>query len=128
MNLLLDTHTFLWWSGQSTRLSATAVAICQDRANVLLLSLASVWEIQIKVQMGKLALPAPLAQILEEQRTTNQIELLAITLSHILALGDLPVPHKDPFDRMLASQARLEGLALLTHDPVFAKYPIQVIW
>jgi PIN domain nuclease of toxin-antitoxin system len=128
MKYLLDTHTFLWWNSQSTRLSKVAFSLIQAKANTLLLSLASVWEIQIKLQLGKLNLPAPLAEIIERQQTNNNIELLPIHLSHILALHNLPNHHRDPFDRMLIAQAQVENLVLISDDPMFAKYSIEVIW
>lgn len=128
MRYLLDTHTFLWWNKQSTKLSVTVLNLFQDRSNTLLLSLASVWEIQIKIQLGKLSLPAPLVEIIEKQQQANQIELLPITLPHILALEHLPQHHRDPFDRLLIAQARVEGMSIISDDALFSQYPVQLIW
>ena len=128
MRYLLDTHTFLWWNMKSSRLSPRAVELCQDKANTLLLSLASVWEIQIKLQLGKLQLTAPLAEVIKKQREENLIELLPIELPHVLGLANLPDHHKDPFDRMLIAQAISEGLILISHDPRMTQYPVQVVW
>jgi len=128
MRYLLDTHAFLWWDMQSSQLSPTAFALCSDSSNDLLLSLASVWEMQIKQQLGKLRLSAPLGEIIEKQRSTNGIQLLPIELSHILGLSDLPEHHKDPFDRLLITQANVERLTLISNDPLIAQYPVQVVW
>ena len=86
MRLLLDTHAFIWWDSQSSRLSAKALAACADPANELLLSVASVWEMQIKVQLGKLQLRAPLARIIEEQERTNRIRIFQISIDHVFGL------------------------------------------
>lgn len=128
MTLLLDTHAFIWWDSEPNRLSPTALALCRQPANTILLSVASVWEMQIKLQLGKLKLATPLAQIVASQRHANTIEVLAITLDHVLALETLPLHHKDPFDRLLVAQANLESAALVTHDPIFTQYSVQVIW
>ncbi len=83
---------------------------------------------QIKVSLGKLKLPAPLAQIISAQQSTNGIHLLSIELLHILDLALLPDHHKDPFDRLLIAQARIEQAQLITDDPQLAKYPVSVVW
>jgi PIN domain nuclease of toxin-antitoxin system len=128
MRLLLDTHAFIWWDSDPVRLSPTALAACRDRANVLLLSVASVWEMQIKLQLGKLKLDLPLKDVIENQRKANSLEILPIELEHVLALDSLPSPHKDPFDRLLVAQVNLEGLTLVSGDPIFAKYPVTLAW
>jgi PIN domain nuclease of toxin-antitoxin system len=110
------------------RLSPKVAALCQDQANRLLLSIASIWEMQIKLKLGKLTLPLPLAQMIDHQQKTNRIELLPVLLSHILALANLPDYHKDPFDHLLIAQARSEELILVSHDSHFTPYPIQTIW
>lgn len=83
---------------------------------------------QIKLQTGRLTLPAPLKTILEVQQQINQIELLSISLPHILALAELPDHHRDPFDRLLIAQAKTEGIAILSFDTLFKQYPVQVVW
>ena len=128
MKYLLDTHTFIWLNGKSSKLSLRAADICSDRTNQLLLSIASVWEIQIKIQLGKLELPASLGEILTAQQATNSIQLLNIELSQIFELASLPYHHKDPFDRLLIAQARIEGAQFITNDPHIAKYPVPVVW
>jgi len=101
MDVLLDTHVFLWWNSADTRLSPRVNTLLQDTQNRLFLSLASVWEIQIKIQLGKLHLPSQLVHILAQQQAINGLQLLPIELHHILELGALADIHRDPFDRLL---------------------------
>ena len=128
MKYLLDTHTFIWWDSEPVKLSPQVLTLCQDRANMVLLSVASVWEMQIKLQLGKLKLNLPLAEVIESQRQTNNIEMLPVTLPHVLALQNLPSHHKDPFDRLLIAQANVEEAVLLSGDSIFAKYPVKLLW
>ncbi|GIV71213.1 type II toxin-antitoxin system VapC family toxin [Caldilinea sp.] len=128
MKLLLDTHTFIWWDSEPAKLSPRALALCQDRQNILLLSVVSLWEMQIKLQLGKLRLALPLQEIVESQRQINSIEILPVTLAHVLALDKLPVHHKDPFDRLLVVQAMVEEAVLVSGDPNITKYAVQVVW
>lgn len=128
MRLLLDTHTFIWWDSEPAKLSAQALALCQDRQNSLLLSVASAWEMQIKLQLDKLKLTLPLSELLESQRQTNYLEILPILLPHVLALQQLPAHHKDPFDRLLIAQAAVEDVVILSNDPMFPKYTNKVLW
>ncbi len=128
MKLLFDTHTFIWWDSQPNNLSQTALTLLQDRSNILLLSVISIWEMQIKLQLGKLTLSRSLLEIIENQQKTNQIEVLTVKLTHVLALDSLPIVHKDPFDRLLIAQANLENAALVSCDPIVAQYPVNVIW
>ena len=128
MKLLLDTHTFIWWDSEPSRLSSQALSLCQNQENTLLLSVASVWEMQIKLQLGKLSLKLPLAEVIESQRQANGVEVLPIRLEHVLTLEKLPAHHKDPFDRLLIAQAQVEDVVLVSGDPVFTRYPVKVIW
>lgn len=128
MKLLFDTHAFLWWDSADPRLSPAALAPCRSGANTLHLSIASIWEMQIKLQLGKLALITPLAELLRSQPITNQIVFESIEVRHILALGDLPSHHRDPFDRMLVAQARVDGFHLVTSDREIARYDVPIIW
>ena len=128
MKVLLDTHAFIWWDSDPTKLSPQARAACEDRTNVVLLSVASAWEMQIKLQLGKLALRLPLAEVIASQQQTNDIQVLPVALGHVLALQDLSAHHKDPFDRLLIAQANVEEAVLISHDPVFAHYPVKVLW
>jgi PIN domain nuclease of toxin-antitoxin system len=128
MKLLLDTHTFIWWTIQKARLSANALAVMQNPQNELLLSIASLWEMQLKIQLGKLHFNLPLPQLIEDQQRINGLRLLPIDPNHIYTLDQLPFHHKDPFDRLLVAQAIDESLPLLTADPALAAYPVQIIW
>jgi PIN domain nuclease of toxin-antitoxin system len=128
MKLLLDTHVFIWWDSSPSRLSSKAVALCQDRANEILLSVASVWEMQIKIQLGKLNLTVPLNELIERQQERNGVTILDVTLQHVLALRDLPPYHRDPFDRLLIAQANVENITLVSNDSLIAKYPVQRIF
>jgi len=128
MNLLLDTHTFIWWDSEPARLPARVLAMCRNPANRLFLSVASVWEMQIKLQLRKLTLTVSLCSLIEGQQKANAIELVSITLPHVLERDNLPAHHKDPCDRLLVAQARVEKASLVSGDPAFAAYPVQVVW
>ena len=128
MKLLLDTHTFIWWDSDPKKLSAAALALCSDSANQLVLSVTSLWEMQVKRQLGKLDLRLPLAEIVAHQRETNSVSILPIIQEHVLALEELPSHHKDPFDRLLVAQAMVEGATLVSADPVLRSYPVEVQW
>jgi PIN domain nuclease of toxin-antitoxin system len=102
--------------------------MCQNPENVLLVSVASLWEMQIKLQLGKLKLNTPLAELVAGQQQINKIEILDVKLEHILALGELPPHHRDPFDRLLIAQTNIEEAILLSKDQIFAEYAIKVVW
>ncbi|MBI5959101.1 MAG: type II toxin-antitoxin system VapC family toxin [Chloroflexi bacterium] len=128
MKYLLDTHAFIWLDNDPGHLSPTVRTVCQDTAHTLFVSVASVWEMQIKIQLGRLTLPVSLTQMVENQRQINHIDLLSISLAHVVGLASLPDHHKDPFDRMLIAQAQVENLTLISNDPTIARYPVQVVW
>ena len=128
MNLLLDTHTFIWASVTPDKLSDTVRNLLQDNANTIILSLASIWEMQIKVQRGKLTINRPLPELIASQQETNNLQLLPIEVPHIFALQNLPDYHRDPFDRIIISQAMVEGLPVLSKDATFDAYPIVRVW
>lgn len=127
MKLLLDTHAFIWWDSDPAQLSAPALAALRDPGNEVWLSVASVWEMVIKAQLGKLALRLPLADIVTQQQA-NGLQILPITLAHALAVEGLPMIHKDPFDRLLIAQANVEGAELVSADPLVRQYPVRVLW
>ncbi len=128
MRLLLDTHAFIWWDEDPGRLGPAASKACFDPATRLVLSVASVWEIQLKIMLGKLALTKSLRQMIDDQVQQNGLEILTINLDHVLKLDSLPSLHKDPFDRLLVAQAISESCALATHDHAITQYPVSVIW
>lgn len=123
MNLLLDTHVLLWWLSAAPTLSEKARKAVSDGRNLVYVSAASIWEIRIKQKLGKLKIPDHFFQVFDQQ----DFEKLAITAEHAYAVGDLPFIHRDPFDRMLIAQARIEKLSVITHKKIFTKYPVQVI-
>jgi len=127
MRALLDTHTFLWAISDDPRLSRRAAQIFIGPSDVWL-SVASIWEILIKASVGKMPLPKPAAPYLMKRLAENRVQLLPITLDHILKTEELPMHHRDPFDRMLIAQSLKEGWPIISEDPVFKKYPIRVIW
>ncbi len=128
MKYLLDTHTFIWLDNDPGKLSSKVAELCSARENQLLVSLASIWEMQMKIQVGKLNLPISVADMITDQQSANAIQLLSIDLSHILELASLPDHHKDPFDRLLIAQARIERARLITDDPKIGKYSVPVVW
>jgi len=123
MNLLLDTHVLLWWLDASPSISEIARNKIADPGNLVFISAAAIWEIRIKQALGKLKIPAGFRQVLERQ----PFELLPVTVEHAHAIGNLPSHHRDPFDRMLIAQAKVEGLTLVTHDRIFQQYRIPII-
>jgi PIN domain nuclease of toxin-antitoxin system len=127
MRTLLDTHAFLWGIGGDRRMSQHARDIFIGPSN-LSMSVASIWEILIKVQVGKLTLPAPAGPYVIRKLAENRIEILPIHLDHLLAFEGLPMHHRDPFDRILIAQSIEEEWPIITADPWFARYPVKVIW
>lgn len=127
MKAILDTHAFLWALAGDARLSGHARDIFTGSTD-LSLSIASVWEILIKAQSGKLSFPRPAGPYVLSRMAENRIKRLPITIDHLLALDRLPVHHRDPFDRMLIAQSMEEHWPIITADPIFKKYPVQVIW
>jgi PIN domain nuclease of toxin-antitoxin system len=99
--------------------------LCQDQENELFLSVASVWEMQIKLQLGKLKLDRSLGTLIDRQKDLNGLELINVTLKHVLELSMLPSIHRDPFDRLLIAQSNVEKIKLVTTDSLILKYPVQ---
>ena len=128
MRLLLDTHAFLWWVQDAPELSKKARASIADPDNECLLSLASCWEIAIKVSLGKLTLPNPIERFVPEQLAANRFRQLDIGFRHVARVAGLTFHHRDPFDRLLAAQALEETLTVVTADPVFRRYGVKRIW
>lgn len=126
MILLLDTHIFIWWATDPDKLSQKQLAALTDPNNQTVLSIASMWEMQIKEQVGRLTLPFPAETLVKLQCHYNQIDTLPILERHIWALKELPLHHRDPFDRLLAAQSIAEGCQLMTVDRVFKQYPVKL--
>ena len=128
VRLLLDTCTFLWLAGGSRMLSPAAVASIQDPSNDVLLSAVSVWEIATKYGAGRLPLPDSPDRLIPARRRTRGIESLNFDEESALQVLRLPMLHRDPFDRMLISQAIAHGLAIATPDPAITQYPVRIVW
>ena len=127
MRLLLDTCTFLWLAGGS-RLSDAAAAAIRTPSNEVFLSAVSVWEIVSKYQTGRLSLPEPPERLIPAERKLRGLQSLPFDEDSALHSIRLPRLHRDPFDRMLISQAIAQGLAIVTPDPLISQYPIRVVW
>lgn len=123
MRLLVDTHAFIWMLGRPERLSSSARSAVNDSANQLLVSVVSLWEIAIKVSIGKLVMPMELDDAIEIAAATS----LPLTLAHIKQSQRLPFQHRDPFDRMMIAQAIEDGLTIVTRDRIFAAYGVPVL-
>jgi PIN domain nuclease of toxin-antitoxin system len=128
MSLLLDTCALLWLLGNDPKLSAIAKAALLDPANERWLSPISLLEIALKVRLGKLPLPAPYRTLFPAELVANDIHLLPLEADHIEPLTTLPLHHKDPFDRLLAATALVEGLTLVSADSAFDAYGLSRLW
>jgi PIN domain nuclease of toxin-antitoxin system len=128
MKLLIDTHVLLWLAGDSDNLPKQVADLILDEQNSLFLSFASIWEIQIKSQLGKLNITKLLPELIQQQCQSNDIQLLEVKLEHIYALKDLQNHHRDPFDRLLIAQAQTENMTLVSADKVFALYDVNLFW
>ncbi len=127
-SLLLDTHTMLWFFWDDAHLSAHAKEVIEDPDNRKLVSIASCWEIAIKVGLGKLALGEPSRSFLPREIARNNFELLPVTLIHATMVEELAAHHRDPSDRLLITQALAENLSLVTADRIFDQYGIRRLW
>ena len=127
MNILLDTHTFLWYLEDSKQLSYKAAELLEDPSNTLRLSIASLWETSIKLGLGKLSLQNSFSE-LEEVLKQLKIEVLPITFSDTECYLNLPLHHRDPFDRILVAQAINHSLVLVSRDVAFDAYDLQRLW
>ena len=128
MNLLLDTHTFLWFIAGDASLSKTARTAIEDENNNCYLSVASLWEIAIKVSIEKLELSEPFETLIPEQLAENGIELLDISVEHTALIASMPFHHRDPFDRLIAAQAKVEQMTLISVDEAFDAYEVIRLW
>ncbi|MEO1094975.1 MAG: type II toxin-antitoxin system VapC family toxin [Cyanobacteria bacterium J06638_28] len=133
MRALIDTHAFIthafiWWTGEPARLSTLARNFLIDSENEPVLSLASIWEMQIKLALGKLSLQLPLSDLVENEVKQNRLSLLSIELSHIYTLSNLPSHHRDPFDRLLIAQSRMMRLPIVSVDQKLDVYEVGRLW
>jgi PIN domain nuclease of toxin-antitoxin system len=125
MRVLLDTHCWLWLQVAPERFRPQSLAIVEDSANELLLSVASSWEIAIKYALGKLPLPEPPTAYVPSRMASSGVTGLPIEHIHALRVCDLPSIHRDPFDRLLIAQAQVENLVILTADPKIVAYDVE---
>ena len=128
MRALLDTHAFLWFILDDPRLSSRARSIIADTGNVIAVSPACLWEIAIKISLGKYSLNVSFGPFMEEQMGANRLELLPILVPHLAVLTTLPFHHRDPFDRLLIAQTIAEGFPILSSDAKLDAYQAARIW
>lgn len=127
MRLLLDTHAFLWFVFDDPRLSERAAQSIENASRVAL-SIASLWEIVIKVQLGKLELGMAFAAFFAEHVEKTELEIVPVELPHLLEYSTLPLHHRDPFDRLILAQARVLASPVASADPNFRAYGVQILW
>lgn len=128
MNILLDTHAFLWFVDDNPRLSEPARVLIESEDSQPFISMASLWEIAIKISLGKLQLKQPYETFIPQQLALNGIGILNLSLEHTAAIASLPFHHRDPFDRLIVVQAKIEIMTLVSADPAFDAYEIQREW
>ena len=126
--LLLDTHALMWWWSGDSALSATARASITDSETTVFVSAASAWEIATKVRVGRLTAHEDIVPRFSELAVAADLQHLPVTHRHGLRAGSYPTKHRDPFDRMLAAQAEMESLTLVTKDAAFEEFPVRVLW
>jgi PIN domain nuclease of toxin-antitoxin system len=127
LRILLDTHALLWWLRDDPRLSRVGRSILRDKDNEILVSAAVGWEVAIKVNLGKINPPSVIDE-LENAVSTEAFTDLPITLAHAVRAGALPLHHRDSFDRLLAAQAQVLDIPILSSDPLFDVYGVQRFW
>jgi PIN domain nuclease of toxin-antitoxin system len=128
MPALLDTHAFLWLASDEGRLSRNALEYVKDTSNRLFLSIASSWEIALKVGRGRLQIDVPLLELLTDVPQRLSVDVLPIQASHLIAVASLPEHHRDPFDRLLVAQSLVEGLPIVSVDGALDAYGVTRIW
>ncbi|HLC16269.1 MAG TPA: type II toxin-antitoxin system VapC family toxin [Thermodesulfovibrionia bacterium] len=127
MSFFLDTHAFMWFVNGDPILGNEAKKIIESIDNQNFISVASLWEIAIKINIGKLSLSKPYNYI-KQQLEDNHVAILPIDFNHTLQLVSLPLYHRDPFDRLIIAQAIVENMTIITKDDNFKNYPIKIIW
>ena len=127
MKLLLDTHTFIWSIEDDKRLSQKAKKVIEDPDNEIFLSIASLWEMSIKISIGKLELKKPYEEVISYVRKKG-IEILSINFEHTLEVSKLEFHHKDPFDRLIIAQAKIENMTIVSKDILFDDYEVKRLW
>ena len=128
MRALLDAHAILWATLANDRLPPAVIELIEDRSNVVVVSVATTWELTIKAMAGRLRLPEPVETYFDGLVRDFGYDLLPVHQRHVAALSELPPVHGDPFDRMLVAQALVEDLDLVTGDERIQRYPVRTIW
>jgi PIN domain nuclease of toxin-antitoxin system len=128
MRYLIDTHVFLWFLEGDQRLHKRVRSLIATSENEIWLSIASLWEIAIKTNLGKLTLSKPFAELIPQQLAENDIVVLPISLDDLNVVVNLPLHHRDPFDRLLIAQAISRSIPLISDDGNFSVYPITLVW
>ncbi len=129
MSYLLDTSSFLWFVNDDKKLSAAARELVEDPDVEIQLSVVSIWEIAIKARLARgLDLPLPFIEFIDAVLDNYDFAILQISISHLKQVADLPLHHRDPFDRLLVAQSQVENLPILTSDAAFDQYPVQRLW
>jgi PIN domain nuclease of toxin-antitoxin system len=128
MRLLVDTHAYIWWGIDPAKLSTRAAEALAESESEIYVSVASLWEMAIKTQLGKLTLPVSVQIFAARLRKESLVRTLAVTEAHVYAHTTLSGIHRDPFDRMLVAQSLAESLVLVTHDPRIRDYGIPTLW
>ncbi len=128
MNILLDTHTLIWFIGGSTSLSTSARFLIEEPSNQKFVSIVSVWEIAMKVSIGKMTLLAPFEDLFPNQININGFELVPIKVSHASIVTALPFHNRDPFDRIIVAQAIEGKWSVVSVDKIFDKYGVTRLW
>lgn len=128
MKFLLDTHTFIWYVTNNSKLSSTARELINDGSNEVLLSIASIWEMAIKQSIGKLNFELPFELFITRQLTVNNFRSLNIEIDHLNLVANLPLHHRDPFDRLIIAQSMVEQIPIVGLDKVFDSYSVRRLW
>lgn len=128
MKILIDTHVFIWWTGYPQKLSSLVSNLLINPNNEPILSIVSIWEMQIKLSLGRLSLNRALPELVNHEIKQNRIILLPIQLEHIYTLHNLPLHHRDPFDRLLIAQSIFEKINMISIDQKFDIYGVQRLW
>lgn len=128
MKVLMDAHSFLWFVNGSSQLNKRARAIIEESANDKFLSMANVWEMAIKISLGKLSIAQPFEQFIPHQLLINGFEMFDIKFDHVAKVIQLPFHHRDPFDRLLIAQSLVEQIPVVSADSVFDLYSVQRLW
>ncbi len=128
MNYLLDTSVLLWFLADHNRLTNINKSRIRNPENNIHISLVSMWEMAIKFNLGKLDSPLSFAEVVDEVTGNNSFRMLDIRIAHLWRVAELPLLHRDPFDRLLIAQSQVEGLPIITSDSAFDRYQVQRIW